>query len=202
MYPPAFVCRKLYELDPQIRLAWLGFKPRYAGELNPGTFCIVQLWKKDHFGSHERPNTPNELWNVQPVRLSTGDVEMRRVDRGPVFNKDAGTRPDWNVLAHEVVYRANLKDFGISLEDVMSGAILHKLGRFYRPLKERIEEDERERQWAMRHASEEMGREAGKRLHRALNDCDVRLPQYTMEDQLKALAAQERRKQNHLKDLL
>lgn len=191
MHPPAFVCKRLYELDPEIRLAWLGFRPRYEGELNAGTFCIVQLWKRDHFGTHERPQTPSESWYVRPGIDENGREELVRIDRGPVFNRKGGTRPDWNVLAHEVIYKMNLKDFGISTEDVVSGAVLGKIDRFYRPLKDRIEEDEREAIADMKRLAAENGREAGMRLHRALNQHDITYNPVPYEDVRKELMQRE-----------
>lgn len=195
MYPPSHVCRALYRLDPQIRLAWLGFKPQYAGHLNPGTFCIVQLWAKDHYGTFEKPNIPSELWNVQPYREQDGSYQSRRIDRGPVFSKNGDPTPDWDLNAYEMVYRMNLKDFGISTEDVLTGAILDKLERFYRPLKERIEESNRETIRMMKSRAEENGREAGMKLHRALNRHDVRYNIVPYEDQRKELQKLEEAKQ-------
>lgn len=195
MHPPSFVCRSLFRLDPQIRLAWMGRKPAYQGELNPGSFCLVQLWHRDHYGSYAKPNTPNELWNVRPKIMPLGKVELVRAERGPVFSKDGSIKPDWNPFAYELVYRANLRDFGISTEEVLSGAMLRKIERFYRPMKERMEEDRRQHISAVRDTAERVGREAGMRLYQGLQQHDIRLPVMTREDVVRDVRQHEEARQ-------
>ena len=174
MHPPLSVCRSLYALHPQLRLAWAGCEPKSESELNPGSFALVQLYHLSDVGGTADPHTYRTLWDVEPVADMWGIAEMRRIDRGPIFNRRGGTRPDWDPLFRVPVFVATLdKEYGVSREDILSGRIVEILRNWMRPIQERIETCAAEKGRQLDRDVDAMGREIAKDVWREAQKPDA-----------------------------
>jgi hypothetical protein len=64
---------------------------------------------------------------------------MMRTDRGPIFNKDGGARADWDTAFRIPMFVATLdEDYGMSLDDVLSGRFLSDVRRWMVPIEKRV----------------------------------------------------------------
>ena len=104
MHPPSWVCRRLHQLHPQLRLAWAGRQRQHDDELNPGSFALVQLYHVQDTGRVDNPTTFRLLWDVDPLVGEDGETTMVKADRGPVFSKNGTTHRDWDNLSRAVSY--------------------------------------------------------------------------------------------------
>ena len=146
MHPPGWVCRRLHELHPQLRLAWAGRQRRHEDELNPGSFALVQLYHVQDAGRVDDPTTFRLLWDVDPVVNEDGETTMKRAERGPIFDKNGGTRRDWDNLSRVPVFVATLDEqYGMSTEDVLSGKFLSSVKLWMTPIERRMRESAREK---------------------------------------------------------
>lgn len=72
VYCPQWVLTAIERIHPRARVGWSGRSPRYEGELNPGSFVLVQLY---HNRDARRAILPG-MWC---------DIEERWSDRGPIY---------------------------------------------------------------------------------------------------------------------
>jgi len=146
MHPPGWVCRRLHELHPQLRLGWAGRQRQHEDELNPGSFALVQLYHVQDTGRADDPTTFRLLWDVDPVVGDDGQTTMVKTNRGPIFNKSGGTRRDWDDLSRVPVFVATLnEDYEMSTEDVLSGRFLESVRLWMTPIERRMRESAREK---------------------------------------------------------
>lgn len=125
MEAPAWLCKKVYEIAPYVRLAWAG-EPRRQNELNPGGYAIVELARTTDVGSLDEPNIPQEIWHVTTRSNRFGQAERRRIDRGSIFAANGSTVPDWDLLAHVPVYVGKFTDYEIPWARVVRGELFPK----------------------------------------------------------------------------
>lgn len=105
MHPPGAVCKALYDVHPQLRLAWAGRPPKYPGETNPGSYAIVQLYHIQDCGDlDDTMVTFREFWDTTIRPNAHGQAERVRITRGPIFNKNGGTERDWDPLVRIPVF--------------------------------------------------------------------------------------------------
>jgi molybdopterin converting factor small subunit len=144
MHAPGWVCRRLHKLHPQLRLAWAG-KPKKNDELNPGAFALIQLYHISDTGNADDPNMYRMLWDVDAVEGKDGAVRTKRVDRGPIFNKNGGCSRDWDPAFRVPVFVATLdEDYGVTEEEVLNGKFLSSIERWMVPIERRMRESARE----------------------------------------------------------
>lgn len=126
MEVPGFVCRALHRIHPELRLAWHGRERRFedGDELNLGSFALIQLLPAQVVGSLAEPLIYSELWDVSPRINDGGNLEMMKVNRGPIFNKNGGVAPDWDPLAKIPIYNICLASMGFTNERVVNGDFL------------------------------------------------------------------------------
>lgn len=98
MHLPAHLCRSLYRIHPQLRFAWVGREKAYEGELNPGSFAVVQLYHNRDAGTPDYPNTFREFWDVGFIPDMYGAPILGPVSRGPIFSRNGSLRRDWDPL--------------------------------------------------------------------------------------------------------
>jgi len=141
MHPPSWICRALHRVHPQLRLAWLGREKSHEHELNPGSFALVQLYHISDVEEFEDPTTFRLPWTADPVEGSDGTTRTKRVNRGPIFNKDGGPRADWDSAFRVPMFVATLDEaYDMTLEDVLSGRFLSDVRRWMVPIQKRIQE--------------------------------------------------------------
>ena len=141
MHPPSWICRALYRVHPQLRLAWLGREKAYEDELNPGSFALVQLYHISDVKEFEDPTTFRLPWSADPVEGSDGTTRTKRVNRGPIFNREGGTRADWDSAFRVPIFVATLDSaYGMTIEDVLSGRFLSDVRRWMVPIERRVRE--------------------------------------------------------------
>lgn len=124
MHPPAATCRALSYKHPYLRLGWLGRPCEREGDINSGSFAIVQLMHWRDCGSPDDPLTIREFWDVETVMDEVGQVWNRRAYRGPIFNTEGGTTPDWDMLVRKPILLFTVdEDFGLETRDVFTGDV-------------------------------------------------------------------------------
>ena len=161
MHPPGWVCRRLAELHPQLRLGWAGRQRQNDDELNPGSFALVQLYHKQDTGSVDDPTTFRLLWDVDPVVDEHGETTIVRKERGPIFNKNGGTRRDWDSLSRVPVFVATLDEsYGMDTSDVLSGRFLESVRLWMTPIERRMRESAREKGRQLAGAIDDVAHEA------------------------------------------
>jgi len=141
MHPPSWICGALHRIHPQLRLAWHGREKRHENELNPGCFALIQLYHVSDVEEFEDPTTYRLPWVADPVEGSDGATRLKRVNRGPIFNKEGGTRMDWDSAFRVPIFVATLDEaYEISTNDVLTGRFLDTVRRWMIPIKRRIRE--------------------------------------------------------------
>lgn len=133
MQVPPDACKALYREHKWLRMAWVG---RPGKELNSGSFAIVQLYTEKAAGSPDFPHTLHEHW------VGHG----KRIDRGTIFNKDGGIKPDWDTRSRVplLIVRFN-GDFNyedgspVVHGDVYSGKFILAVREWLRPMSERVQ---------------------------------------------------------------
>lgn len=145
MHPPSWVCNALARQRSDIRLAWAGRIPtekeiEAGDDLNNGDFALVQLYPASVVGPLSDPWIFSELWGVSPRLNEAGAVEMKKIDRGPIFAKDGSTVPDWDPITQIPVYVVNLGGLGFDKYRVCNGEFLPLLPRWSRTAKARMKE--------------------------------------------------------------
>ena len=141
MHPPSWICGALHRIHPQLRLAWHGREKRHENELNPGCFALIQLYHVSDVEEFEDPTTFRLPWVADPVEGSDGATRLKRVNRGPIFNKEGGTRMDWDSAFRVPIFVATLDEaYEISTNDVLTGRFLDTVRRWMIPIKRRVAE--------------------------------------------------------------
>ena len=141
MHPPSWICESLYRIHPLLRLAWHGREKRHENELNPGCFALIQLYHVSDVAEFEDPTTFRLPWVADPVEGSDGATRLKRVNRGPIFNKEGGTRMDWDSAFRVPIFVATLDGaYDISTNDVLTGRFLDDVRRWMVPIKRRVSE--------------------------------------------------------------
>jgi hypothetical protein len=153
MHPPEYVCKKLYEMHPNLRLAWLGMPRENEDDLNAGNFCIVQLYHIRDAGPPDEPRTFFQHWN---------DCGF---SPGPVFNKYGAENPDWDLLSRVPILAWNLEQMKISTYDVFGTGLLYfiKNALDYRKMKlhsQRVQKERESKDREMKNHTEAMIDEA------------------------------------------
>jgi hypothetical protein len=118
------ICKALYRLHPQLRLAWVGRERTYPDELNAGSFGLVQLYHSRDVGTPDDPVTYREFYDVTVRPDAFGGYELGHVDRGPIFSRTGSTRRDWDYLTRTPMLIGVLSDYGVSHYDVFSKRFL------------------------------------------------------------------------------
>ena len=141
MHPPSWICRALHRVHPQLRLAWLGREKTSEDELNPGSFALAQLYHISDVQEFEDPTTFRLPWTADPVEGLDGKTRTKRVNRGPIFSRDGGTRADWDTAFRVPIFVATMdSSYGITTEDVLSGRFLSDVRRWMVPIERRVQE--------------------------------------------------------------
>lgn len=125
MTPPGWVCEKLYEISPMLRLGWVGQPPAYPGELNPGSFALVELRELKKVGRMDQPQQYTEFWDVQVEALADKLFRTVKIDRGPIFSRHGVEKRDWDNTRFKPMYVQNFDEqWGFTPQDVFDGTIL------------------------------------------------------------------------------
>ncbi len=175
MHPPSAVCRALYRLHPQLRLAWQG-RSRGGDELNAGNFAVVQLFHLKDCGGLADATTYQEFWNVT-TEMEGGTPRRVRANRGPIFNRFGGTSLDYDPAFRFPIFMMTLDDqyeypWGDPVDgvtDVMSGKFLIAMEHWLSPIKKRLADSYDEYVADTHYRAEELGREMTDHLWHAAN---------------------------------
>jgi hypothetical protein len=167
MYAPSEMCERLYRIHPQLRLAWAGRPPAFEGELNPGSFAIIQLYHIQDAGRVGEEVTFRQFWDVDHVINETGDMDTRRIDRGPIFSRTGRVVRDWNTSLRVPIFVATIDDrfvdpvteLKLSTWDVYSGRFLDTMRYWLMPIKDRIKAQVELRNKEIAVAADEVGRD-------------------------------------------
>ena len=171
MRPPRWVCRALYDLHPQLRLAWQGRPPSRPGELNAGSFAIVQLYHVRDAGNPDDPTTFRELWSTTIAPNEHGHAVRVRSDRGPLFNKNAETSPDWDPLQRVPVFVMTIDESyshpdgaPLTTRDVYTGRFLEAIKASFGDIRDRVQRSKDAMAKDLSNRCEDMGREMADEL--------------------------------------
>jgi hypothetical protein len=160
----SFACTQLSRLNPLARLAWAGRKRRTPDELNPGAYCLVQLYPMRIVASLEEPQINNELWYVT-TRADRHKNPIRvRIDRGPIFNKTGGLVPDWDPLTWVPVFVARFSDYGLPDSSIPHGGFRDMVESWQTDAKERYMKSVRERGAELKDKVDNIAGDAADRL--------------------------------------
>lgn len=104
MFVPAWVAKKVAEVDPQARIGWVGYDDA------AGPWATVQVMRCTDDGESFQEEIPREnghfaLIKLIPKRLAerfNGGTPWDK--RGPIYAKNGSSRPDWDVHSR-VPYR-------------------------------------------------------------------------------------------------
>jgi hypothetical protein len=106
---------------------------------------MVQLYHISDVGTEEYPLEYRPRWDIEAYVGEDGTTRVQRADRGPIFNRDGGTVPDWDPIFKKPVYVANFDDFDVPIERVLDGSILRLLEHWLTPIERRVRESAREK---------------------------------------------------------
>lgn len=113
---PGWLCKKVYEIDQRLRLAWHGLPKLNEADENPGFICVIQLAPRRKVGSFDDPVTYATLWDPAP---------WSPFYRGPIFSKSG--RPSRDFDESQVpLYVINLDEM-YTKEAIFTGRFLHSL---------------------------------------------------------------------------
>jgi len=169
MHPPSYVCQALYRFHPQLRLAWLGRDKTYQEELNPGSFCVVQLFHVSDAGTFEEPKmVSKEFWDVTTV-LEAGEPKLVKASNGPIFNRFGGSARDWDPLFRVPMMVATIDSSytgydgqRMSIYDVYSLKFLLTLRHWSKPIAKVIVDTHQERIKDLDNTKTELATQIGK----------------------------------------
>lgn len=142
MEPPRWVCERLAEIHPWVRLGWIknGNLCNEDAE-SGGEFAVVQLMHIRDSGPKWRPRTIREFWDVHTVQIGPEQFVMERIERGTLYNRRGGVSPDWDPLTRQPVIIAGVdKQFGLSVHSVFDGRIISWLRAQAKPAREILKE--------------------------------------------------------------
>lgn len=131
MYPPAHVCRALYDVYPWLRLAWNG---------KAESFAVVQLYHVSDCGDMDDPITFREYWDITTELNEHGDAVRVPASKGPIFSKEGDTKRDWDPLTRIPIDVVTLADHGFGIQEVFSGSFLPMIREWLKPIEDRIYE--------------------------------------------------------------
>lgn len=120
----SWACQSLANLNKMARLAWMGRKPRYDGEVDPGDFALVQLYPKRLVGPLDMPYILSELWDYTLGVDQYGQPETRRISRGRLYDRKGGLTRDYDTISWIPVLVAKFADFGVANSAVPHGGFL------------------------------------------------------------------------------
>ena len=173
MLAPSWLCKAVYRIHPQLRLAWVGRDRKYEDELNAGSFALVQLFHIRDLGLDDASLQYKTRWDIEFVADEWGNSEGTRIRRGPVFSKNGTCTPDWDPLFRKPMYIANLEDYGIPLSEVLSGEFLGTVKEWLTPIKRRVIESAKEQGKLLKTKAEDIGDEAADFLWREAQRSDA-----------------------------
>jgi len=127
MYPPQHICKAVARLHPSFRIGWMGRSPEDAEELNPGAFALIKLRPKYEVGTIEDPKKAlSSQWDVEAHdNLGFGNIGLKRVTRGPLFNANGGLKPDWDPNeVRPLIVQVFDEGLDFSAQDIFSGRFL------------------------------------------------------------------------------
>lgn len=181
MHPPSDMCKRLWRIHPQLRLAWAGRPPTYQGELNPGSFAVVQLYHISDVGRPGEEHTFRQLWDVDWIADEYGYLKTKRVSRGPIFSKDGLPRKDWSPLRVPIfvctideAYHDAVTGEPLGADDVWSGKFLDSIRHWLMPIKDRVKKSHALRNQEIADEAEETAAEMGDFLLWEANKADQR----------------------------
>ena len=201
MHPPEFVCKSLFRINRNLRLAWHG-RPKQQVEIdkdetNCGDFALVQLFPAAVVGPLHDPNIFSELWEMSP-RMVNGRVEMVGIDRGPIFNKHGGTSRDWDPITQVPVYIINLGGLGFDKYRILSGEFLKFVPAWQSSARKRMKSSIESQYRAHKHELKELASEATDFLWKEANKTGATSPtvawKHAKEDVTAMYEKQEHRK--------
>lgn len=201
MHPPSSACRALYDLHKQLRLAWVGRPSKYADELNPGSFGVIQLYHVQDVGDLDDPFTFREFWHVTTAVDPFGVAERKRIDRGPLFSRNGSVKRDYDVHVRVPVFTMTLDaayqyadGTPINTGDVFSGKFIAAIRHRLSPIVQRIRAKGKETARNAERRTEDLGREIGGYLwHTANKTGQTRDTSITIDQASAAMAKEERR---------
>ncbi len=130
LYPPRHICERLFEKNPQLRLAWWGeYLYGIASDetLSWGAFAVVRLYPRRLCGPFENPRVFQPFWDADILEDEWGLPYCVRADRGMIFNRRGESTPDWDLQARYAVIEqvmAPTAPLPLSHYDVYSGKFL------------------------------------------------------------------------------
>ena len=157
MHPPSFMCKQIFRLHPQLRLAWCGRERQHEDELNAGSFAVVQLYHIQDCGTYELPTTYREFWEVTGRLNLNGGLEMVPIHRGPIYNRWGGAPRDWDPLFRKPIFVCEIDD----IRAVYDGTIMDELAQGLRPIVKRAQDSAKAKGKQIADKAEDIGREAG-----------------------------------------
>ena len=115
MHPPEYVCRAIYDLNPEYRLAWDGYQ---------GKFIIVGLANRQAVGSLDNPQIIKGFWDVKTtLDPITREEVVVGADPGPIFSrKGIPYDRDWDTIR-----KVPVREWAASPAMVMSGYIIKEM---------------------------------------------------------------------------
>ena len=175
MHAPSPSCLALYRLYPQLRLAWAGRPPK-DGELNAGSFAVVQLYHTRDCGDRNDPITFREFWDTTTLPNELGEPERQRIERGPIFNRYSGTKPDWDRERRIPIFVMTLdKEYKypdgtpLSSDDVFSGKFILAVDAYLTDVKARLRASRAEHIKSLTNQADDMGKAMSDHLWRDAN---------------------------------
>lgn len=169
MEPGRFASETLARLNPLARLAWAGRKRQTPDELNPGNFCLVQLYPMRMVGSLEEPNINQELWDVTTRANAHGQVLRQAISRGPIFNKKGGLTRDWDTLFYVPIYVAKFVDYGLADSAISHGGFKPMIERWATNMRIRVQQSIKERGKVLKSQVNEISEGAADRMWHSAN---------------------------------
>jgi hypothetical protein len=184
-----------------MRLAWLGRKPKYEGELNCGSFCVIQLYHERDCGTRENPTTFREMWDATTVSDNFGESCRIKLDRGPIFSKNGDLKRDWDPRYRIPIFAMTLDEAysyedgtPIKTEDVFSGKFIEAVRSRLTPIVARVQTKGREMARDLDRTADALGREMGDFLwHEANKTGQTRDHTVTISEANAAMALKEKR---------
>ena len=138
MFIPAHICKALYDMQPDLRMCWIGKRRKNEGDINPGSFGICQLYHNSNCGTPDEPQTYREFWDVEMKHIA-GSYHNVRVNRGVLFNREGTSERDFDPLFYTPMFIVDLehKDFGLTKYDIFGTKFLRDVRRWLSPMYDR-----------------------------------------------------------------
>ncbi len=182
MLPSSWICTALHRINPKLRLAWHGRERDELNDINAGDFALVQLFPAQRVGPLHDPVIYSELWSVSPRMNEHGQMEMVKIDRGPIFNRRGGTALDYDPLMEIPIYIINLGGLGFDKYRVLNGEFLLHLPRWGTSAKKRMKASMEAQYRQAKSQVKDMAGEASDFLWREANKTGATTPTVTWDD--------------------